>query len=152
MKSRAPKNKIATKTNPKLWESIKRKWIRGSKGGAPGKVSARKMQLAVQEYKRRGGGYRGSKGSSLVKWTKEKWGYISPSKRKSKVKSRKPRRKYSRSKRSRKPYGRYLPLKVRKSLTKKEKSLENKRKGYKYGKRVPYSTSVKRKMRKLGIY
>ena len=42
---------IAIKSNPKLWEEVKNKVIRGSKGGPPGKSSARKMQIAVAEYK-----------------------------------------------------------------------------------------------------
>lgn len=37
--------------------------------------SARAMQLAVKLYKQMGGRYEGSKGKSLQKWTKEKWGY-----------------------------------------------------------------------------
>ena len=119
------------RTKPALWESIKKKWIRGSKAGAPGKISARKMQLAVQEYKRRGGGYRGGskKRTSLAKWTREKWGYVG-----------KPRK------------SRYLPERVRKSLTSREKRIENRRKGSRLGKWVPYSPSVSRKMRKMKIY
>lgn len=141
-KSSRNKNSIAIKTNPKLWESIKNKWIRSSKAGAPGKISARKMQLAVQEYKRRGGKYKNSKSNrrstSLHKWTKEKWGYISESR------SRSP-------KKSRKRYGRYLPKIVRSHLTSREKRIENSRKGRKRGKWIPYSRSVSKKMHKYGI-
>jgi hypothetical protein len=45
----------------------------GGKGGRPGQWSARKAQMAVEEYKREGGGYVGSKSesNSLVKWTEE---------------------------------------------------------------------------------
>lgn len=124
-------NSRVIRSKPKLWESVKNKWIRGSKAGAPGKISARKMQLAVQEYKRRGGGYRGGSknNNSLTKWTREKWGYAG-----------KPRK------------SRYLPERVRKSLTSREKRIENKRKGSRLGKWIPYSASVKRKMRKMKIY
>jgi len=47
------------------------------KGGAPGQWSARKAQLLVQEYERRGGGYTGKKTAtqkSLSRWTKQDWG------------------------------------------------------------------------------
>ena len=134
-KSKKSNSGIAIKSNPKLWESVKKKWIRGSKGGPAGKISARKMQLAVKEYKSRGGKYKSSKPktrTSLYKWTKEDWGYVSP--------------KLGKSRR-----GRYLPKIVRKSLTKKERSIENKRKGYKRGKWVPYSKSVTKKMHKYKI-
>jgi len=126
---------IAVKTNPKLWEEIKNKVIKGSKGGPPGKSSARKMQIAVYEYKKRGGGYKGKKSSrnSLVKWTKEKWDYISSKGRISKT-------------------GRYLPEKVRKSLSPAEKKRENRLKGSRRGKWVKYSPSVTRKMRQAKVF
>ena len=119
------------RSNPELWNRIKNKWIRSNKAGAPNKISARKMQLAVQEYKRKGGRYIGGsrKKSSLAKWTREDCGYIG-----------KPRR------------SRYLPAKVRKILTSREKRIENRRKGSRLGKRVSYSPSVNRKMRKMKIY
>ena len=128
-------DKIAVKSNPKLWERIKNKVKRGSKGGPSGKWSARKSQLAVAEYKRSGGRYKGkkSKCNSLSKWSREKWDYISPKSRKSKR-------------------GRYLPEKVRKMLTPKEIREENKRKGSRRGKWVSYSKSVAKKMKKAGIY
>ena len=134
-KSNNTKKGIAIKSNPKLWESIKKKWISGSKGGPAGKISARKMQLAVKEYKKRGGKYKSAKPkskTSLHKWTKEDWGYVST--------------KLGKSRR-----GRYLPAVVRKSLTKKEKSIENRRKGTKRGKWIPYSKSVTKKMHKYKI-
>lgn len=120
--------KIARKSNPALWESIKRKWICSNKGGKSGKNSARKMQLAVQEYKRRGGKYIGpkSRSNSMRKWTKEDWGYITPRSKK----------------------GRYLPKKVRQHLTSKEKRTENRLKGSKKGKWISYSSSVRKKVRK----
>ena len=126
--------KSATRTNPALWEKVKKEVLRGSKGGPPNKWSARKAQLSTKLYKSRGGGYKGSKSkcNALTKWSREKWDYIDPKSRSSKK-------------------GRYLPEKVRKSLTKKERSLENKRKGSKRGKWISYSPSVVRKMRKYKI-
>lgn len=132
-RSRRKNSKIAIKTNPKLWEKIKKKWIRSNKGGPSGKNSARKMQFAVSEYKRSGGEYKNSSGrkkTSLSKWTREKWDYIGS---------------------KRKNYGRYLPKKVRDSLSLKEKRIENSRKGNRRGKRVSYSRSVLKKMRKYKI-
>jgi transposase-like protein len=65
----------ATKTDPAKWEQAKR----DAKARMGGKHSARAMQLAVQLYKKRGGGYSGakptSKSNSLKKWTKQKWQY-----------------------------------------------------------------------------
>ena len=70
--------KKVIRTNPKLWESVKKKVTRGSKGGKPGQWSARKAQLAVAEYKKKGGGYGKNsakpKNTSLGKWTRQKWG------------------------------------------------------------------------------
>lgn len=129
------KSRIAKKSKPKLWESVKNKVMKGSKGGQPGKWSARKAQLAVAEYKKRGGKYIGKKSASnsLSKWSRERWDYISPSSRKSKK-------------------GRYLPERVRRSLTKHEREIENRRKGSRRGKWVSYSPSVSRKMRRAKIY
>jgi hypothetical protein len=60
----------AERTNPGLWERVKRKVLRGSKGGDLGEWSARKAQFAVAEYKHAGGGYRGCQGADnyLVRW------------------------------------------------------------------------------------
>ena len=52
------------RSDPQLWERVKRDLTRSDKGGKPEQWSARKAQLAVQEYKRRGGGYRGRKPKS----------------------------------------------------------------------------------------
>jgi hypothetical protein len=66
----------ARRTDPELWEEIKKEVTAGGKGGREGQWSARKAQFAVQEYKKRGGGYRGAKSSdnSLRQWTEEHWG------------------------------------------------------------------------------
>ena len=134
-KSRKSGQKIAKKSNPKLWESVKRKILKCSKGGPSGKWSARKAQLSVAEYKKRGGKYIGkkSKHNSLRKWSKEDWGYVKGSNPK-------------------KHRGRYLPKKVRQSLTARERKIENRRKGSKRGKWIPYSKSVSKKMKKYKIY
>ena len=66
---------MADKTNPALWEKIKKEVTAGDKGGKPGQWSARKAQMAVLKYKKAGGGYRGEKSASnaLVRWTKQDW-------------------------------------------------------------------------------
>lgn len=66
----------ARRTDPELWERVKREVTEGDKGGHAGQWSARKAQFAVQEYKRQGGGYEGGKkkDNSLDKWTEEDWG------------------------------------------------------------------------------
>lgn len=80
-----------------------------------GKFSARAMQYAVKLYKERGGGYIGAKtqNNSLVKWTKEDWGYTGKEKQ-----------------------SRYLPKKAREHLTVGEKIATDraKNKGTKEGK------------------
>ena len=69
-------SKTAQRTDPKLWEKVKSEVTRGGKGGEPGQWSARKAQLAVQEYKKRGGGYldHQSGDNSLKRWSDEDWG------------------------------------------------------------------------------
>lgn len=66
---------VAKKTNPSKWKAVVAKVKASAKGGDPGEWSARKSQLAVQEYKKSGGGYVGPKSSdnSLSKWTDQKW-------------------------------------------------------------------------------
>ena len=68
--------KVAKKTDPKLWEKVKTEVTEGGKGGNPGQWSARKAQLATQEYKAEGGGYEGGKSTDnhLTGWTREDWG------------------------------------------------------------------------------
>lgn len=95
--------KIAEKTDPALWEKVKKHITKGSKGGQAGQWSARKAQMAVAEYKQEGGGYKGSKAADnhLTEWTEEEW-----------------------DTRSGKPSGetgeRYLPKAARKSLSAEE--------------------------------
>ncbi len=66
----------AEKTDPDLWKSVKNDVTKQGKGGKPGQWSARKAQLAVQEYKSQGGGYKGRKTADnhLSTWTREDWG------------------------------------------------------------------------------
>ena len=69
----------AKKTDPDLWEKVKEEVTEGDKGGKPGQWSARKAQMAVQEYKHEGGGYEGRKSEDnhLVQWGEEHWGTAS---------------------------------------------------------------------------
>lgn len=96
-------SKTAERTHPELWEKVKAELRDSEKGGKAGEWSARKAQLAVQEYKKRGGGYRGRKAAdnSLKQWTEEEWG----------TKSGKP---------SSETGERYLPEAAREALTDEE--------------------------------
>lgn len=62
--------------DPELWEAVKAEVLAGDKGGDVDEWSARKAQLAVAEYKKRGGGYLGEKADDnhLAQWTHEDWG------------------------------------------------------------------------------
>lgn len=66
----------AKKTDPKLWDKVKKEVTQSSKGGKPGQWSARKAQMATSEYKKEGGGYAGKKtgDNHLKQWTEEEWG------------------------------------------------------------------------------
>ena len=66
----------ADKSDPKLWDKVKQAVTRADKGGKPGQWSARKAQIAVQDYKAKGGGYKGGKSADnhLAQWTHEEWG------------------------------------------------------------------------------
>ncbi|TCP32685.1 hypothetical protein [Sphingomonas sp. BK235] len=69
-------SETAEKTDPDLWETVKDEITAGAKGGRKGQWSARKAQMAVAEYKKRGGGYKGGKDAdnSLHQWSEEDWG------------------------------------------------------------------------------
>ena len=86
------------RTNPALWEKVKKSVRNSSKGGKPGTWSARKAQLSVLLYKKRGGGYKGkkSKSNSLVRWTKQDWGYINKKKKSGRYLPRNDERKINR--------------------------------------------------------
>lgn len=114
---------VAKRTDEKLWRRIQQKYHKSNKGGKPGQWSARKAQLAVQEYKKKGGKYVGNnrKKTDLHKWTKEYWG----------TRSGRP------SIQGKKASGeRYLPRKAREALSKKEykRTTAAKRRGIKKGK------------------
>ena len=68
----------AKKADPELWEEVKDEFMQSDKGGEPGQWSARKAQLAVQEYKKRGGEYcddgPDQDDTDLHEWTEEDWG------------------------------------------------------------------------------
>ncbi|MCQ8240338.1 hypothetical protein [Rhizosaccharibacter radicis] len=92
----------AEKSDPKLWDKVKKQVTKSDKGGKPGQWSARKAQMATTEYKKEGGGYEGSKkGNHLKQWTKEEWGTKS-------------------GEESGKTGERYLPKKARDGLSKEE--------------------------------
>lgn len=98
-----PRYTSAKRDDPDLWERVKAKVTRGTKGGKAGQWSARKAQLSVAEYQRLGGGYIGPKSprNALAKWTREKWGTRS-------------------GKASLKTGERYLPKAAREALTTQE--------------------------------
>lgn len=93
----------AKRTDEKLWDEVKAEITAGDKGGEPDEWSARKAQMAVQLYKKRGGGYVGKKAKDnhLVQWTEEEWG----------TKSGKP---------SGETHERYLPKAAREELSDQE--------------------------------
>lgn len=69
-------SETAEKTDLALWEQVKDEVTAGGKGGKPGQWSARKAQMAVAEYKKRGGEYRGDRDphNHLHECTEEDWG------------------------------------------------------------------------------
>ncbi len=96
-------SKTAEKSDPKLWDKVKKDVTKSDKGGKPGQWSARKAQMASKEYKEEGGGYEGEKSddNSLQKWSDEDWGTKSGEK-------------------SGKTGERYLPKEARDDLSKEE--------------------------------
>ena len=127
---------MTTRTNNPKWKRIVAAVKAGSKGGPAGKWSARKAQLAVQRYKKSGGGYKGKKTGkeSLSKWTKQKWRTGGGAKGKT----------------SKESGGRYLPDKAWKSLSRGEKAAVNrsKKKGGGVGKTVKISKRISKKVAK----
>lgn len=65
----------AEKRDPAKWKATVARVKASSKGGDPGEWSARKAQIAVQQYKASGGTYVSPKkaDNSLAKWTDQKW-------------------------------------------------------------------------------
>ena len=127
---------MTTRTNNPKWKRIVASVKAGSKGGPAGKWSARKAQLAVQRYKKSGGGYKGkiTGKESLSKWTKQKWRTGGGAKGKT----------------SKESGGRYLPDKAWKSLSRGEKAAVNrsKKKGGGVGKTVKISKRISKKVAK----
>ena len=64
-------------TKPDLRREIKEELMESDKGGKPGQWSARKSQMLVQEYEKRGGGYKKDEkdedAKSLEEWTDQDW-------------------------------------------------------------------------------
>ncbi len=64
-------------TEPDLRREIKDELMDSDKGGEPGQWSARKSQMLVKEYERRGGGYRQDEKDGAAKlleaWTAQDW-------------------------------------------------------------------------------
>jgi hypothetical protein len=131
--------KTAERTNPELWEEVKDEVKRGSRGGQAGEWSARKAQLAVQEYKKRGGGYHGrkSEGNALKQWAEEDWGTKS-------------------GKSSGETGERYLPQEARDSLTDEEyratseKKREDSREGKQFSKQPREIAAKTARFRHIG--
>ncbi len=60
--AKKPKSKVneaGNYTKPGMRKALFNKIKAGTKGGDPGEWSARKAQLLANEYKKKGGGYRG---------------------------------------------------------------------------------------------
>ncbi len=58
-KSKSKVNEAGNYTKPEMRKRLFNKIKAGTKGGDPGEWSARKAQLLANEYKKKGGGYRG---------------------------------------------------------------------------------------------
>lgn len=119
--------------NPALRERLKQKIMKGTKGGRAGQWSARKAQLLAQEYKAKGGTYKGGKKSAqkhLDAWTKEKWQTSDGKKADRKVKGKR-------------VMARYLPKKAWGKLSAEEKKSTNEKKvkGSKKGKQFVANTA-----------
>ena len=57
-KKKSTVNSSGNYTKPSLRKSIYKRILAGNKGGKPGQISARKMQMVAKEYKAKGGGYK----------------------------------------------------------------------------------------------
>jgi len=56
-KKKSTVNSSGNYTKPGLRKAIYQRILAGNKGGKPGQISARKMQMVAKEYKAKGGGY-----------------------------------------------------------------------------------------------
>ena len=132
-------SKSANYTKPQLRETIKKRIMASSKGGAPGQWSARKAQLVALAYRKAGGGYKGGKTTkqrSLSKWTKQKWRTIDgkPARRGNVVR-------------------RYLPAKAWSKLTPAQRAATNRKKiqGSKRGVQFVANTDAAKRARKRSV-
>jgi len=128
-------------TKPKLRRKLKKKIKNSDKGGKKGQWSARKSQLLVQKYEKKGGGYKKDENDkstkSLKEWSDQEW-QTKEGKGKARAGS---------------SVKRYLPKKAWQKLSKKEKKeAENSKiKKSKSGKQyVEWPAAVKRVMQELG--
>jgi len=124
--------------DPELREEIKKEIQASDKGGKKGQWSARKSQLLTQEYEKRGGGYKGEKGSSqkdLEEWTEEEW--------QTKEGDARARQDDGETKR-------YLPKKAWENMSaeEKEETERKKREGSKQGQQYVSNTDEAKKARK----
>lgn len=128
-------------TKPDMRKKLKEEIKESDKGGKKGQWSARKSQLLVQEYKKKGGDYKKDKkdnqAKSLDEWTKQDWQTSSGKDR---------ARKDGKTKR-------YLPKKVWDQLSNEEKE-EAERKKEKASKKgnqyVAWTSAIKRAFREAG--
>jgi hypothetical protein len=126
-------------TDPKLRARVKRDLKRSAKGGRPGQWSARKSQLLVQEYERRGGGYRGGKDDaarSLETWSAQDWST----------------QRHAARARGRGTVARYLPREAWRRLSpaeRREAEMTKRRAEREGSSRVAWPSAVKRVMREL---
>ena len=129
-----PQMTNAKKTDPDLWEKVKTEITRSDKGGEPGQWSARKAQMAVQEYKKRGGGYEDDgpdqRDTDLNEWTQEDWGTKSGAQ-------------------SAETGERYLPRKVRMLLTEDEYARSTEKKQDGSGQFVDQPDDVRKKVSEI---
>ena len=129
-------------TKPELRENIKEDLKKSDKGGKPGQWSARKSQLLVQEYEKKGGGYKKShkdeSARSLEAWSDQEWQTQdgeADARKKDKTK-------------------RYLPKKVWEQLNKseKEEAEKTKKRASKNGEQyVPWTPAIKKAFEKANI-
>ena len=147
MSKKSTVNKAGNYTKPGMRKQQFQRIKAGSKGGPAGVWSARKAQMLAKSYKAAGGGYKEEGGKvmpkyksggkaesqrSLDQWTGEDWDNVSGKKG-----------------------DRYLPKKVRDTMTPGQKSAENKKKrqATKSGRvKAQYSDSLKKSMRGKGVY
>lgn len=127
-------------TKPDLRRKLKQEIEESERGGKPGEWSARKSQLLVQEYEKKGGGYKKDKkdedAKSLEEWGEQEWQTVDGKKAIQEDKTK-----------------RYLPKAVWERLSEEEKKAaeESKKKASKDGQQfVDWTPAIKRAMAKEG--